>query len=172
MPHGQGCESLASVTATFTGKRSHCPDRDGPRPSFLPAAPGAVLGRTPPHTHTLPEHHQAHLSVPTHLPTNPAGTQSMAKAELGVGHIGGVQSRPESCLCGLEGGDLASWSLLSQWGKVPLQVSCRGELPHSALYTGPSNCHTPKSQWLLRMRSHPAGLGLVPSSRPQGGRCR
>lgn len=69
---------------------------------------------------------------------------SMATAELEVGHIGGVQSRPESCLCGLEVGALASWGLLSKWGKVLLQVSCGGKLPHSALYTGPSKCHTPK----------------------------
>lgn len=171
-PMAGAVSHLRQSQPLLQGKEAIAQTGTGPGPASFPRRQAPCWADPPPHTHTLPEHHQAHLSVPTHLPTNPAGTQSMAKAELGVGHIGGVQSRPESCLCGLEGGDLASWSLLSQWGKVPLQVSCRGELPHSALYTGPSNCHTPKSQWLLRMRSHPAGLGLVPSSRPQGGRCR
>lgn len=120
----------------FFGEKKPFPRQGRARPSFPRARCRA--GQTP-----SPGTPAGSVSAPTSLPTTPWACRAWPRPSWGSGTLGGVQSCPESRLCGLEGGALASWGLLSKWGKVPLQVSCGGELPHSALYTGPSNCHTP-----------------------------
>lgn len=170
-PMAGAVSHLRQSQPLLQGKEAIAQTGTGPGPASFPRRQ-APCWAEPPHTHT---HFQNTTRLtclyPRICPQTQQARRAWPRLSWGSGTLG-VFSHA------LRAVSVASrevtWPLgaSSQWGKVPLQVSCRGELPHSALYTGPSNCHTPKSQWLLRMRSHPAGLGLVPSSRPQGGRCR